>query len=140
MLFMMLIRCDSWVSGFMMCAVYEVGSQAPSGVFPPLFLVARTLHATSFLPVRWRLPAPRFSSIFSPSPLAPRPTGGRAATGKKCSATHRTHPASGRWHLPRVGGRDCGPGAVARTTVYPWGTGHGPQHLLPYTPQASGTP
>ena len=39
-----------------------------------------------------------------------------------------------------VGWRVCRSGRQARTTVYPWGAGHGPQHLLPYTPRASGTP
>src|SRR5262249_15844871 len=34
----------------------------------------------------------------------------------------------------RVGWRVCRSGRQARTTVYPWGTGHGPQHLVPYTP------
>src|SRR5262245_45715114 len=39
-----------------------------------------------------------------------------------------------------VGWRVARFGRQARTTVYPCGTSHGPKHLLPYTPRASGTP
>jgi hypothetical protein len=87
----------------------------------PFFLAARTDHARR----------PRADSRSRPccplehAPLLQR----RAAAG---------WPGGGE--NPVVGWRAFRSGHGARTTVYPCGTGQGPKHLLPCTPQASGTP
>ncbi len=100
-------------------AVYEVSGQAPSDSFVDLAKAAQTVHAAGFVPSCRCFPV-RFLGMLLP------PRGAMAAA-------------------------ECGPGLVvgwriarsrrdARTTVYPWGTGGGSQHLLPYAPQAPGTP
>jgi hypothetical protein len=82
---------------------------------PAFFLAARTDHAAG-------------PPAGSPSP--------------PCALPEHSFPAApchGGKALP-VGWRVWRSGRQARTTVYPCGTGHGPKHLVPYTPRASGTP
>src|SRR5262249_10136174 len=80
------------------------------------FLAARTDRAAGLVPIPVRVPAPRLH------PHAPR-----LAVG----------PCRERFPVGRRASRS---GRQARTTVYPCGTGHGPMHLMPSTPRASGTP
>src|SRR5262249_48312928 len=84
------------------------------------FLAARTVHAAGLLATSCRVPA-----LFSPAFFSRR---------------RRAAPSLLGGAKPLVGWRVGRSGRQARTTVYPCGTSHGPKHLVPYTPRASGTP
>src|SRR5262245_20974773 len=113
-------------------------------VKPPqaFFLAARTARAAGLVPIPSRLLLS--SRAFFPRRRPPLTRGGgRAAAGKECSSTSSPRGAPGRAALAKalpVDWRASRSGRRARTTVYPWGTCHGPQHLMPCTRRASGTP
>src|SRR5262249_45362673 len=81
-------------------------------------------------------------SILFPPP-SPHPSWERAAAEKGCSSASPPRGSLGRAVVSQalpVGRRATRFGRQARTTVYPWETGHALQHVLPCTRRASGTP
>lgn len=122
--------------------VYEVECQASAGIFQAISSPARTVHAGALLACTQRPPWLLSLHVFSRrrAPLAL--SWGRAAARKYVPAHHPARddfaPGSEPQALPSAGVSRSG--RQARTTVYPCGACHGPRHLLPCTPRASGTP
>jgi hypothetical protein len=120
--------------GLPQAAVYEVSSQAPSGILSSLVRQARTVHAAGRV-LRTRpcgsLPQHSFPAAARPSPNV----GGERRRGK--NALHPAQPAERSAVIPSSLGRlACSwSGHGARTTVYPCGIGHDSKHHIPYAPK-----